>query len=213
MKLVVGLGNPGRRYAKTRHNLGYQAVDLLADRWGVSITQQKFNGLIGSATYAGHDVLLLKPTTFMNASGESVLAIRQFYKLPSEDLMVVLDDLDLPVGRVRVRAGGSAGGHRGLGDILRRLGTDQIARIRIGIGKTGKDQTVRHVLSRADEQEESQLAEAVATAADAVMCWIREGVEDAMNRFNGSDRPKRRAKAPERRRADESETRSEETSR
>ena len=185
MKLVVGLGNPGRRYAKTRHNLGHQVVDLLAERWRVEVGQKRFSGLVGRASFGGQDVMLLKPTTFMNCSGESVLAARQFHKLPLDDLMVVMDDLALPVGRVRVRQGGSAGGHKGLLDILGRLGSDEVARIRIGIGSADRDGTVEYVLSRADEDETARLAEGVATAADAVAVWIREGVESAMNRFNG----------------------------
>ncbi len=185
MKLIVGLGNPGRRYAETRHNLGYQTVDLLARRWNVAVTREKFSGLVDRASVGGQEVMLLKPTTFMNRSGESVLAAWQFYKLPLSDLMVVMDDLSLPVGRVRVRRSGSAGGHKGLADIIRRLGSDEVARVRIGIGPADRDEAVDHVLSRADEDDAPLLAEAVAVAADAVTCWIREGVESAMNRFNG----------------------------
>ncbi|MBN1341179.1 MAG: aminoacyl-tRNA hydrolase [Phycisphaerae bacterium] len=192
MKLVVGLGNPGRRYAKTRHNLGYQVVDVLAERWRADVTQQKFNGLLGRARCDEHEVVLLKPTTFMNRSGESVLAVRQFFKLALEDLLVVMDDLDLPVGRVRVRGNGSAGGHKGLGDIIRRLGSDEITRVRIGIGSTSDRDTVNYVLGRADEQEEALLAGGVSAAADAVTCWIRGGTERAMNEFNGLPTPARR---------------------
>jgi len=185
MKLVVGLGNPGRRYARTRHNLGYRTVDLLAERWNAAVTRERFSGLAGLGSFGGQEVMLLKPTTFMNRSGESVLAARQFYKLPLDDVMVVLDDLDLPVGRVRVKRGGSSGGHKGLADILRRLGTNEIARVRIGIGSAGGRETVDHVLSRASEEQSADLDQAVAVAADVVESWIREGVEQAMNRFNG----------------------------
>ncbi len=189
MKLVVGLGNPGRRYAGTRHNLGYQTVDLLARQWNADLTQERFRGLVGRASVGGQDVLLLKPTTFMNCSGESVLAASRFYKLALTDLVVVLDDLDLPVGRVRVRAGGSAGGHKGLTDISRRLGSDDVARVRIGIGRSDRSGAIDHVLSRADDEENALLARGVETAAGAVVCWIHEGVESTMNRFNGLPAP------------------------
>ena len=198
MKLVVGLGNPGRRYAKTRHNLGYRTVDLLAERWGASVTRERFSGLAGLASFGGQEIMLLKPTTFMNRSGESVLAARQFYKLPLDDVMVVLDDLDLPVGRVRVKRGGSSGGHKGLTDVLRRLGTDDVARIRIGIGSAAGRGTVDHVLSRADEDESVVLDRGVAVATDVVVCWIREGVERAMNRFNGPSDPSPKGDSSER---------------
>jgi PTH1 family peptidyl-tRNA hydrolase len=210
MKLVIGLGNPGRRYAGTRHNMGYQTVDLLAERWGVGVTQQKFSGLLGRAGFGGHEIVLLKPTTFMNLSGESALAVRGFYKLDLSDLLVVLDDLDLPVGRVRVRQSGSAGGHKGLGDIVRRLGSNQVARVRIGIGSADRGETVGHVLSRANQEEASLLGEGVGKAADAVECWIRQGTEIAMNRFNGPSAPKRRDTSS-RREAGQTDEPSEET--
>lgn len=189
MKLVIGLGNPGRRYAKTRHNLGFWVVDALAKRWATQVSQQKFNALIGRAGHDGHEVMLLKPTTFMNRSGEAVLAAQQFYKLPLEDLIVILDDLALPVGRLRIRAGGSDGGHKGLADILRRLGSQEVARVRIGIGSSQHSETVSHVLSRADPEEEAALTQAVETAAQAVMCWISEGADSAMNKYNSSSKP------------------------
>ncbi len=189
MKLVVGLGNPGRRYANTRHNLGYWVVDALAERWATQVSQQKFNGLVGRAGHNGQEVLLLKPTTFMNRSGEAVLAAQQFYKLPLDDLLVVLDDLALPVGRLRIRASGSDGGHKGLADILRRLGSHEVARMRIGIGPAQTGETVGYVLGRARPEEESLLKRTVETAAEAVMCWIREGVDNAMNKYNSSPNP------------------------
>jgi PTH1 family peptidyl-tRNA hydrolase len=195
MKLIVGLGNPGRRYVRTRHNLGYRTVDLLASRWSIDLTRERFSGLAGLGRYGEHDVLLLKPTTFMNLSGESVLGAWQFYKLSLADLMVVVDDLALPVGRVRVRSGGSVGGHKGLGDIIRRLGSQEFARVRIGIGPAVRGETVGYVLSPAAEDEAPLLSQAIATAADAVECWVREGIEESMNRFNGPP-PSSRRKAP-----------------
>jgi PTH1 family peptidyl-tRNA hydrolase len=212
MKLIVGLGNPGRRYAKTRHNLGYRTVDQLAERWHVAIEQENFSGRVGRASYAGHDVLLLKPTTFMNLSGESVQAALQFYKLPLDAVLIVMDDLDLPIGRVRIRGRGSAGGHKGLADILQRLGSDEVARVRIGIGSADRDRTIDHVLSPADEDQTALLDQGVMMAADAVMCWLREGLESTMNTFNGLPASPQQEQPPERM-AELGEEPSEETSR
>jgi PTH1 family peptidyl-tRNA hydrolase len=196
MKLIAGLGNPGRRYARTRHNLGYQTVDQLAGRWGIDVGRERFSGLMGLGRCGEQDVLLLKPTTFMNLSGESVLAAWQFYKLSLAELMVIVDDLALPVGRVRVRAGGSAGGHKGLADIIRRLGSHEFARVRIGIGPAARGETVGYVLSPAEKDEAPLLSQAIATATEAVECWVREGIEESMNRFNGPPPSSRRKALP-----------------
>ncbi len=186
MKLVAGLGNPGPRYAHTRHNVGYRVVDELARRWDASVEKydRRCEALIGEAQAAGQRVLLLKPQTFMNLSGRSVLAARQFYKLVDADVLVVCDDLDLPVGRLRLRAGGSGGGQKGLENILLRLASIDIPRLRIGIGKVDKSVTTEYVLSRFAPDEGELIAEAVSTAADAVACWLEEGIAAAMNRFN-----------------------------
>jgi len=184
MKLIVGLGNPGRKYAQTRHNLGYQVMDLLAQRWRIEVHREKFNGLFGSGRWAGQDVALLKPTTFMNRSGESVLAAKQFYKLPPNEVLVVLDDLALPIGRIRVRPDGSSGGHKGLEDILQRLGTLELARVRVGIGAAEPGRTVEYVLSPVAEDEAPLLIQALTSAVDAVECWVRDGIQECMNRFN-----------------------------
>jgi peptidyl-tRNA hydrolase, PTH1 family len=189
MKLIVGLGNPGRRYSETRHNMGYRTVDRLARQWNIDVSREKFSGLVGNGRYADQEVMLLKPTTFMNLSGEAVLAACQFYKVPLSDLMVVLDDLDLPTGRIRVRSAGSAGGHKGLSDIARRLGNQEFGRIRIGIGRTERDGVVDYVLSRADEDEAPLLEQAITLAAEAVATWVRQGIETCMNRFNGPSAP------------------------
>jgi PTH1 family peptidyl-tRNA hydrolase len=188
MKVVCGLGNPGDRYRLTRHNVGYRVVDLLADRWEVS----KGRVRDGAATIeVARDepvgqVLLVKPLRFMNRSGAPLrAAVRNAIADPETDLLVLADDVDLPLGKIRLRRGGSAGGHNGLRDIIEALGTDQFARLRVGIGRNGE--TVDHVLSTFGRDEEGLADEAIATAADAVERWLAEGTEAAMNAFNGLD--------------------------
>ena len=186
MKLVAGLGNPGPRYARTRHNVGYAVVDELARRWAVSVEkyERRYEALLGDAQLAGERVLLLKPQTYMNRSGRSLLGVTQFYKLAGPDLLVICDDLDLPVGRIRLRAAGSGGGQKGLENILLRLASNDIPRLRIGIGKVDKSVTSDYVLSRFTPDEREVIDQVVATAADAVERWLSEGIDAAMNRFN-----------------------------
>lgn len=189
MKLIAGLGNPGKRYERTRHNVGFMVADEVAQRWKTAIDRfdRHYEGLLGEAHVGGERVILLKPMTFMNLSGASVNAVIRFYKLTPPDALIVYDDLDLPLGRLRVRADGSAGGHRGMSDIVARLGSSDVPRIRIGIGKVHKDATVDHVLGTFAPDEREPMEQAIASAADAVECWVREGVTAAMNRFNRRD--------------------------
>jgi len=184
VKLIVGLGNPGARYAGTRHNAGFDVVNVLASRWGIDMAMEKFHAWFGLGEIRGERVVLLKPTTLMNRSGKAVLAAGRFYKLELEDLLVVSDDLALPVGRVRMRAEGSSGSHKGLQDVIDRVGGDQWCRLRIGIGEPFGAPTV-YVLSRFDPDEETIMRRAWEWAADAVECWIVNGVESTMSRFNG----------------------------
>lgn len=188
MKVVCGLGNPGDRYRLTRHNVGFRVVDLLADRWGVSKGTVKDGSArleVDRDDPVGR-VLLVKPARFMNQSGPPLrAALRNVHADYESDLLVVTDDADLPLGRLRLRRGGSAGGHNGLRDIIETLGTDQFARLRVGIGRNGE--MVDHVLSTFSLGEEELAREAIATAADAVELWLAEGVEAAMNTFNGVD--------------------------
>jgi len=184
VKLIVGLGNPGVRYEHTRHNVGFDVVDLLATRWQVRVATEKFHGWFGKGEIAGASAVLLKPTTLMNRSGRAVVAAGRFYKLELADLMVVVDDLALPVGRVRVRMGGSSGGHNGLQDIIDRAGSDAWCRTRIGIGAPVGG-PVRYVLGRFDPQEEEVMGPTRERGADAVECWVTHGVHETMNRFNG----------------------------
>lgn len=186
MKLIAGLGNPGPRYAQSRHNIGFLVVDELARRWSADLTRydRHFEGLVGEAQASGQRVLLLKPTTFMNLSGRSVAAAWRYYKLGASDVLVMYDDLDLAVGQLRLRALGSAGGHKGMGDVIRHFGTDEISRLRIGIGRVHPSAATEYVLSRFEPDERPVIQAALARAADAVECWLRSGIEAAMNGFN-----------------------------
>ncbi|MCH8967529.1 MAG: aminoacyl-tRNA hydrolase [Planctomycetes bacterium] len=183
MKLIIGLGNPGSRYAKTRHNLGYMVVDELARRHNIDTTREKFSAWIGQGAVGEERILLAKPTTFMNRSGQAVQAIGRFYKLELSDLLVVTDDLALPLGKLRLRALGSAGGHNGLTDIIERLGDDGFSRLRIGIDSPQWNAS-DHVLGEFDAEEMSIVTPAVTRSADAVEFWIRSGVSSAMNEYN-----------------------------
>ena len=183
MKLVVGLGNPGPQYQGTRHNLGFDVVDTLAKRWRIDLGSEKFHAWFGLGALGSQRIALMKPTTFMNRSGWAVQAAGQFYKLTYADLIVVVDDMDLPLGRLRLRAGGSSGGHLGLQDIADRLGSEQWARLRIGIG-VREGSATGHVLGKFSAEEEAVIGPVVLRAADAVECWIQEGIVAAMNRFN-----------------------------
>ncbi len=185
MKLVVGLGNPGRKYQGTRHNLGYAVLVELAQKCGHGSPRDRFHGEVLEAELGGERALLLSPTTFMNLSGTSVLAARDFYKLAHEDLLVICDDLNLPVARLRVRSGGSAGGQKGLEDIICRLGTEEFPRLRIGIGGVPVGWNASNfVLSRFTEEEKQPIAEAIGRAAEAAVVWAREGIQACMNRYN-----------------------------
>ena len=186
MKLVVGLGNPGREYALTRHNVGFLTVERLAEKMGVTVTEKKFNALIGQGQIDGEKVILAKPQTYMNLSGEAVSAILNWYKLDANDLLVIYDDMDLPCGKLRLRPGGGTGGHRGMESIIIAIGEDNFPRLRVGIGKPAIEgfSTVDFVLGKIGEAEADLLREAIDLAVEAVGCIIREGIEPAMNQFN-----------------------------
>jgi PTH1 family peptidyl-tRNA hydrolase len=186
MKIVVGLGNPGQEYSTTRHNIGFITVDALADRWGVETWRRKFDALVTEYRIAGEPILLLKPQTYMNLSGQAVGAAFKWYKLTPEDLIVVYDDLDLPAGRIRVRPKGGAGGHRGIESLFDHLGDDGFARVRIGIGRPPKPMaTADYVLGRFTQDEIPLIKPAIIRAADAVEAVIKYGVTKASNDFNG----------------------------
>jgi peptidyl-tRNA hydrolase, PTH1 family len=185
IKLVVGLGNPGSKYAGTRHNIGYELVDLLARGTSEVRFSRKFDGHLAEIEIDYRRVLLLKPETFMNLSGRSVGEAMRFYKLPTADLLVVCDDLSLPVGKLRIRPGGSDGGQKGLRDIAAHLGTDQFPRLRIGIGDHNDLDAADYVLSRFRSTERKNIDDALILASQAVAVWSVQGIDAAMNRFNG----------------------------
>lgn len=184
MKLVVGLGNPGSRYAGTRHNVGFAVMDYLAAGVGVGPWRRRFQAQLAECPDGAETLLLVKPETFMNLSGQSVRQAMDFYKLPAEALVVVCDDIALPLGKLRIRPAGSHGGHNGLRDIEAHLGSNEYARLRIGVGAPDFE-AVDHVLGRFRPSEQPVMEEAIARAAAAVLVWSREGVEASMNQYNG----------------------------
>ena len=185
MKLIVGMGNPGRRYEKTRHNVGFDVLSVVAGRCVDGSAKEKFSGRVADATFAGEKCVLLWPHTLMNLSGQSVRAAVDFYQLTPAELLVVCDDFNLPLATLRFRSRGSAGGQKGLSDIIRRLGTEEFSRLRIGIGPVPDDWDASNfVLGRFPAEEQSQINEAIARAADGVECWVDQGIEACMNQFN-----------------------------
>ena len=186
--LIVGLGNPGKEYERTRHNCGFNAIDMLAENLGCKIDKGKFQGLYGQTTYKGTKLFLLKPQTYMNASGRSVLQMSAYYHIPPERIIVLFDDISLEPGRLRVRADGSAGGHNGIKSIIAELGSQEFPRVKIGVGaKAHAEQDLADwVLSSMSASEEKALTSALDRAADAALCIIDKGVPEAANRYNGS---------------------------
>lgn len=189
MHLVVGLGNPGSRYARTRHNVGFMVVDRLAERASAPVEKKLFGAVVGDAPVGGHKAVLAKPQSFMNLSGQPVAALMGFYKTPIADVIVVHDDLDLPLGRIRVKVGGGHGGHNGLRDIQRAAGAEFV-RVRLGVGRPPPQwDTADYVLANFAPEDDSTVQTMLDTAADAVECVVRDGLVPTMNRFNGAPAP------------------------
>lgn len=187
-QLIVGLGNPEPKYDKTRHNIGFELVDTLAKSWQMDWQKnRRFQGLFAEGTtIRGNKIRLLKPLTYMNRSGQSVRAVTDWYKLTPSSLLVVYDDMDLPLGKLRLRMSGSAGGHNGMKSIIAHVGKQNFPRLRIGIGKsTGKQETVSHVLGKFSPTEAKIMQEILGLAADAINLSLKEGVEKAMSLYNG----------------------------
>lgn len=183
MKLIVGLGNPGTRYRGTRHNIGFEVLDRLAVKLDTALDREKFRGLIAETRRGGDKVMLLKPMTFMNLSGDSVAQAARNRVMAPEDLLVIYDEADLPPGRIRLRKDGSAGGHNGMKSIIERVGTQGFPRLRIGVGKdTGP--LADHVLSKFSPEERAAMNDVVEQAAGAALMWLDDGIDKAMNAFN-----------------------------
>ena len=186
--LIVGLGNPGKDYERTRHNAGFRAIDVLADSLGCKVDKGKFQGLYGQCTYRGKKLLLLKPQTYMNLSGRSVRQLRSYFNIPPQRIIVMFDDISLPAGRLRVRAEGSAGGHNGIKSIIQEVGAQNFPRVKIGGGAKPHPEMdlADWVLSTFSAQEEKALGVALKNASEAALCIIDKGVPEASNRYNGS---------------------------
>ena len=186
--LIVGLGNPGKDYERTRHNAGFRAIDILADKLGCRIDKGKFQGLYGQTVYGGKKVYLLKPQTYMNLSGRSVLQLSAYFNIPPQRIIVLFDDISLAPGRLRIRADGSAGGHNGIKSIISEVGSQNFPRVKIGVGSKPNPEfdLADWVLSTFSAKEEKDLQFALSNAADAALCVIDHGVPESANRFNGT---------------------------
>lgn len=184
MFLIVGLGNPGSEYEDTRHNIGFKVVDNIAKEYNIEINRQKFKGMCGEGFINGEKVILLKPTTYMNLSGESIREVVDFYKLSNEDVLVIYDDISLDVGRLRIRDKGSAGGHNGIKSIIAHLGTDVFPRIKVGVGQPNVD-LVHYVLGKFSKEEMEILRESIDASTKAAAEMLKSDVKTAMNKFNG----------------------------
>ena len=184
--LIVGLGNPGQKYEHTRHNMGFLTVDLLAEKAGVKLNKVKFKAAYNILNFAGCKCLVMKPQTYMNLSGEAVREAVQFYKIPADHVLVIYDDISLPVGKLRVRPSGSAGGHNGIKNIIAHLGTQEVPRVKIGVGAPsgGGDEMIDWVIGAPSQAERKILAESFEKAIGAAECIIQKGCQQAMNSFN-----------------------------
>ena len=186
MYVIAGLGNPGRQYEKTRHNMGFLVVDEFAAAHGIDVRRIKHKALIGEGRIAGEKILLVKPQTYMNLSGESLREVMSYYDVPMENLIVVYDDMDLETGTLRIRKKGSSGSHNGMKSVIYQLQSDEFPRIRIGIGSTSGDEWKDYVTGQVTEKEAGILAETIRNAAAALECILTDGIDIAMNRFNTS---------------------------
>ena len=188
LHIIVGLGNPGAEYARTRHNAGFLVVDRLGELWKANWkAERKFEAIVARTAEVGAGVLLSKPQTFMNASGESVGPFATFYRVPPKRCLVVVDDADLPFGQIRMRPGGSSGGHHGLESIEAHLGTQEFPRLRVGIGRQdGAREITGYVLGKFSQAESELLEQVLVRATSQAGCWVREGIQKAMNQFNGA---------------------------
>jgi PTH1 family peptidyl-tRNA hydrolase len=187
VKVIVGLGNPGRKYELTKHNVGFWAVDQLSDKWNLPFQKEKWHSAVAEGVVNGEKVYLLKPLTYMNLSGEAVGAVMRFLKLPIEDLLVIFDDMDIPLGQLRLRKKGSSGGHNGMKSLIQHLGTEQFNRIKIGINRPPSPMTVvDYVLAPFSDLDHTIAADAAIASAEAANEWLRNDFLSAMNKYNGA---------------------------
>ena len=185
MYLIVGLGNPESDYSKTRHNMGFNVINKISEKYGIEVNKNKFKGLVGNGMIEGEKVILLKPQTFMNLSGESVIEAMNFYKITEEELIIIYDDIDIEPGNIRIRRNGSAGTHNGMKSIVENLKTENFCRVRVGIGKpTGHTDMISYVIGHIPEEDAKMLDEGTTIAKDAVIEIIKNGIDSAMNKFN-----------------------------
>lgn len=184
MYLIVGLGNPGEEYRGTRHNVGFDAIDIISKKYNIELNRVKFKGVYGEGFIDGKKVMLLKPTTYMNLSGESIGEVANFYKIPHEDIVVIYDDISLDIGKLRVRAKGSAGGHNGIKSLINCLGGDIFPRVKVGVGAP-KGNLVSHVLGKFTPEEREVLNKALEASSEAAITIVMKDINEAMNKFNG----------------------------
>ena len=184
MYIIVGLGNPGKQYENTRHNMGFLAVDLLAEKYNIDVNKIKFKSLVGEGRIAGQKVLLVKPQTYMNLSGEAVRQAMDFYKIDPEELIVIYDDIDIPTGTFRIRKKGSPGTHNGMRNIFQHIQTNDFPRIRVGIGSGKKENLIGYVTGGISKSEQEVLADVLKNSADSAACIIEKGIDKAMNEYN-----------------------------
>lgn len=184
MILIVGLGNPGKQYEKTRHNIGFDVIDYMANKYNIDVNREKFKGICGEGFIENKKVILLKPLTYMNLSGESIREFANFYKLEDDEIIVVYDDISLDIGRLRIREKGSAGGHNGIKSIIQNLGGDKFPRVKVGVGQP-KDNLVNHVLGKFSKEDREHIEKVIPVVSDAIVEIVRNDAKESMNKFNG----------------------------
>ncbi|KXA12767.1 aminoacyl-tRNA hydrolase [Clostridium perfringens] len=184
MILIVGLGNPGKQYEQTRHNIGFDVIDYMANKYNIDVNREKFKGICGEGFIENKKVILLKPLTYMNLSGESIRELANFYKLEDDEIIVVYDDISLDIGRLRIREKGSAGGHNGIKSIIQNLGGDKFPRVKVGVGQP-KDNLVNHVLGKFSKEDREHIEKVIPVVSDAIVEIVKNDAKESMNKFNG----------------------------
>lgn len=184
MILIVGLGNPGKQYEQTRHNIGFDVIDYMANKYNIDVNREKFKGIYGEGFIENKKVILLKPLTYMNLSGESIRELADFYKLEDDEIIVVYDDISLDIGRLRIREKGSAGGHNGIKSIIQNLGGDKFPRVKVGVGQP-KDNLVNHVLGKFSKEDREHIEKVIPVVSDAIVEIVKNDAKESMNKFNG----------------------------